>query len=217
MAFIYILDDQAIDADVRAMYDRQQAHYGYVPNYARAFCHRPHVMALWAALQNGIRRDMDKRRFELVTFAAAHALKSTPCSIAHGKMLVQHIPAEDVLAIGRGEIPTSLTPAEAAMIAFARKVAVDATAVTREDVRRLKRHGFSDGEIFDIAATSAARAFWTKLLDALGVELDAAARELDPEFRNALAVGRPLNFDSETYTRLADHVGLQLRPAPGTS
>jgi len=196
MAFIDIIDDQAIDGDVRAMYDRQQAHYGYVPNYARAFCHRPHVMALWAALQNGIRRDMDKRRFELVTFAAAHALRSTPCSIAHGKALSQYIPAEDVLAIGRGETPSSLTPAEAALIAFARKVAVDATAVTAADVQGLKRHGFSDGEIFDSAATSAARAFWAKLLDALGVETDTAVQQLDPKFREALAVGRPLDFES---------------------
>ena len=114
-AFIDTIDDRDLDAEVRAMYDRQQAHYGFVPNYARAFCHRPHVMALWAALQNGIRREMDKRRFELVSFAAAHALKSTLCSIAHGRLLSQFIPAEDVLAIGRGEIPPSLTPAEAAI------------------------------------------------------------------------------------------------------
>ena len=198
MAFIDIIEDRDIDADVRAMYDRQQSHYGYVPNYARAFCHRPHVMKLWADLQNGIRREMDKRRFELVTFAAAHALRSTACSIAHGKVLSQFIPADDVLAIGRGEIPSSLSPAEAAMIAFARTVAIDATAVTADDVQALKEHGFSDGEIFDIAATSAARAFWTKLLDALGVELDPAVQKLDPGFRSALAVGRGLDFDSRT-------------------
>jgi uncharacterized peroxidase-related enzyme len=196
MAFIDTIDDRAIEGEVRAMYDRQQAHYGYVPNYARAFCHRPHVMALWAQLQNGIRREMDRRRFELVTFAAAHALRSTACSIAHGKVLSQFIPAEDVLAIGRGETPASLTSAEAALIAFARQVAVDATTVTADDVQGLKRHGFSDGEIFDIAATSAARAFWTKLLDALGVEVDAAVEKLDAGFRNPLAVGRPLHFHS---------------------
>jgi uncharacterized peroxidase-related enzyme len=196
MAFIDTIDDQDIDAEVRAMYDRQAGHFGYVPNYARAFCHRPHVMALWAQLQNGIRRDMDKRRFELVTFAAAHALKSTACSIAHGRVLAQFIPAEDVLAIGRGETPASLTPAEAALIAYARKVAIDATSVTADDVRTLKRHGYSDGEIFDIAATSAARSFWTKLLDALGVELDTATRQLDSSFTAPLARGRPLDFES---------------------
>jgi uncharacterized peroxidase-related enzyme len=196
MAFIDTIDDRDVNDEVRAMYERQQSFFGYVPNYARAFCHRPHVMALWAQLQNGIRRDMDKRRFELVTFAAAHALKSTACSIAHGGILAQFIPVADVLAIGRGETPASLTPAEAAMIAYARKVAVDATSVTAEDVSALKRHGYSDGEIFDIAATSAARAFWTKVLDALGVEIDDASRRLDREFTEPLAVGRTLDFDS---------------------
>jgi uncharacterized peroxidase-related enzyme len=203
MAFIDVIDDRDIDAEVRAMYDRQQAPYGFVPNYARAFCHRPHVMPLWAALQNGIRRNMDKRRFELVTFAAAHALKSTLCSIAHGRLLSQFIPAEDVLAIGRGETPSSLTPAEAAMVAFARKVAADATTVTGDDVRGLKRLGFSDGEIFDIAATSAARAFWSKLLDAVGVEADAAIQKLDPAFTGPLTVGRPLDFDSRAGAQAA--------------
>lgn len=183
------------------MYERQQSHYGYVPNYAKAFCHRPHVMKLWADLQNGIRREMDKRRFELVTFAASHALRSTACSIAHGTALARFIPPADVLAISRGETPASLSPAEAAMVSFARTVAVDATAVTADDVRGLKEHGFSDGEIFDIAATSAARAFWTKLLDALGVEADAAIQKLDPEFRDALAVGRALDFDSRKGDR----------------
>ena len=204
MAFIDTIDDRDIGAEVRAMYERQQSFFGYVPNYARAFCHRPHVMALWAQLQNGIRRDMDKRRFELVTFAAAHALKSTACSIAHGRVLSQFIPADDVLAIGRGETPASLTPAEAAMIDFSRKVAADAKWVTADDVQVLKQHGYSDGEIFDIAATSAARAFWTKVLDALGVEIDDATRRLDREFTEPLAVGRPLEFDSRACDSVPD-------------
>ena len=51
------------------MYDRSRRIYGYVPNYAKVFCHRPEVMALWAQLQAGIKTPMDKRRFELVTFA----------------------------------------------------------------------------------------------------------------------------------------------------
>jgi len=34
--------------EVRAMYEHQQAHLGYVPNYARAFGHRPEVMRRWA-------------------------------------------------------------------------------------------------------------------------------------------------------------------------
>ena len=134
-----------------------------------------------------------KRRFELVTFAAAHALRSTLCSLAHGKALTGWFSEQDVLAMARGEVPESLSAAEAAMLDYARKVARDATTVTAEDVGTLKRHQFSDAEIFDIAATAAARAFWTKLVEGLGVEAEPSLRAMQDDFRNALVVGRPLD------------------------
>jgi uncharacterized peroxidase-related enzyme len=194
MAFINTIPLAQSNDEVRAMYERQQAHYGYVPNYAKVFCHRPEVMGLWAQLQSGIRRHMDKRRYELVTFAAANALRSTLCSLAHGKVLTEFFSAEDVQAIVRGKTPASLSAAEAAMMLFARRVAQDATAITSGEVARLKQHGFTDAEIFDIAATAAARAFWTKVIEALGVEADAPFRAMDYELRKALTVGRPIDF-----------------------
>ena len=194
MAFIEIPPESDIDDDVRAMYARQQAHWGFVPNYAKVFCYRPEIMALWAQLQAGIKRHMDKRRFELVTFAAAQALRSTLCSLAHGKALTEFFTVPDVLAITRGERPESLSPAEAAMLDFARKVARDAPSVEAEDVERLRRHGFTAAEVFDIAATAAARAFWTKLIESLGVEAEPTFRSMSPELRDALVAGRPVDF-----------------------
>ena len=191
MAYIETVPSPADNEELRAMYERQQAHYGYLPNYAKVFCYRPEIMGLWAQLQSGIKRHMDRRRYELVTFAAANALRSTLCSLAHGKLLTEFFSMEDVQAIARGEAPHSLSAAEAAMMVFGRKVARDASAVTADDLELLKQHGFTDAEIFDISATAAARAFWTKMLDSLGVEVDAPFREMSPEFRDALTVGRP--------------------------
>src|SRR5262249_8807512 len=175
------------------MYERQQAHSGYLPNYAKVFCYRPEIMGFWAQLQSGIKRHMDKRRFELVTFAAANTLRSTLCSVAHGKVLTEFFSMADVQAMARGEAPESLSAAEAAMMEFGRQVGRDASAVTAGDIARLKQHGFTDAEIFDIAATAAARAFFTKVLDSLGVEADAPFLTLNREFRDALTVGRPIN------------------------
>jgi len=194
MAFIETLAASDTNDEVRAMYERQQAHYGYLPNYAKVFCYRPELMRLWAQLQSGIKRHMDKRRFELVTFAAAHALRSTLCSLAHGKALTEFFSSEDVQAIARGEVPQSLSDAEAAMVAFGRKVARDASAVTPADVERLKQHGFSDAEVFDIVATAAGRAFFSKVVESLGVEADPPFHAMNSECRQALTVGRPLDF-----------------------
>ena len=193
MAFIATDAPRNAKGEARAMYARQQAKYGYVPNYAKVFCHRPEIMGLWAELQKGIRRHIEPRRFELVTFAAAHALRNTYCCLAHGKALTKFLPADDVRAIADDPRCAALTAAETAMIEFARKVAVDAASVTAEDVVSLERHGFTAAEIFDIAAAAAARAFFTKLVDALGAEPDASLREIDAELGVAASGGRAID------------------------
>jgi uncharacterized peroxidase-related enzyme len=194
MAFIETLAADAVSEQARPMYERQRAHYGYVPNYAKVFCHRPEVMERWAALLAAIKRPMDKRRFELATFAAARALRSTLCTLAHGKALTEFFSVEDVRELGAGRVPASLTNAEVALMAFAHQVALDASAVTFADIERLRAHGFGEAEIFDIAATAAGRAFFSKVIESLGVETDPPFREMQSSLRAALTVGRPLDF-----------------------
>jgi uncharacterized peroxidase-related enzyme len=194
MAFIDTISASWVSGDAFAMYDRQQRHYGYVPNYATVFCHRPEVMRRWAELLAAIKRPMGLRRFELATFAAAHELRSTLCTLAHGKALLAFFSAADVAALARGETPSSISAAEAALLRFARAVARDASAVTADDVAELKRHGLDDGEVFDVAAAAAGRAFFTKVIESLGAKVDAPLRSMDAELRAALTVGRPVEF-----------------------
>ena len=194
MAFIDTISASWVTGEAFAMYDRQQKHYGYVPNYATVFSHRPAVMRRWAELLAELKRPMDKRRFELATFAAAVTLRSSLCTLAHGKALLQFFSAEDVMAMARGETPASLSAAEAAIMRFACAVAHDASAVTADDVAEVKRHGLSDAEVFDIAAVAAGRAFFTKVIESLGVAADAPLRAMDGALREALTVGRPIAF-----------------------
>jgi hypothetical protein len=70
---------------------------------------------------------------------------------------------------------------------------VDATSVTEEDIDRLRSHGLSDSDIIDVAAAASARGFFSKLLDALGVQADASYAALGPELSAALTVGRPVS------------------------
>jgi hypothetical protein len=92
MSFIVTTPPEAAADEVLAMYQRQEASWGYVPNYARLFSHRPEVMARWASLLAGIRRPVDARRFELVTLGAALALRNSYCCLAHGRALTEHLP-----------------------------------------------------------------------------------------------------------------------------
>ncbi|WP_416140494.1 carboxymuconolactone decarboxylase family protein [Halomonas sp. HK25] len=192
MTFIHTIPPEQADGEVREMYRRQEAHFGYLPNYARAFSHRPEVMASWAALLASIRRHVAPRRFELVTLAAASALGNSYCALAHGKALGQWLDDEIVAAIAGGREPCGLDAAERELLVFARKVSRDASRVTADDVARLREGGLADDEIFDIVTVVAGRAFFTKVLDGLGVEADAAYRELPGALIEALTMGRPI-------------------------
>ena len=192
MAFITTTAPEEARGDARAMYARQQERYGYVPNYAKVFCDRPDVMKLWADLLSGIRRNVDPRRFELVTLAAALELGSSYCSLAHAKVLSEKFLSEaELRAIAAGD-SDSLSEAEVAMMALARKVVANSSAVTREDVDALRESGLAEDEIFDVVAVAAARAFFAKLVDALGVQPDATFLQMESELRDALTVGRPI-------------------------
>jgi uncharacterized peroxidase-related enzyme len=194
MTFIStILEDEA-PADVKQMYADDLNAKGYIPNYTRLFSHRPQVMAAWGNLLGSIKVNMDLRRYELVTLAAARALKSSYCMLAHGSVLRQKFyTAEQLTQIARDYQTADLTAAEVAMMAYAEQIARDATAITQEDIDALREHGFSDAEIFDIAATATARCFFSKTLDALGAQADEVYQGLEEGLRETLTVGRPID------------------------
>ena len=193
MAFIRTIPVSEAKDDVREMYARQEGEWGFVPDYAKVFCHRPEVMARWGKMLAEIKRPVDARRLELATTAAALELRHSSCALAHGHSLAKIVGKDAVIAIANGKDTAVLTDAEKAIVTFARHVARDASTITAGEVAALREiHGLTDAEIFDIAAIAAARSFFTKLLDALGSEPDPSFMKLDDDLRRALTVGRPI-------------------------
>jgi alkylhydroperoxidase family enzyme len=160
-------------------------------NYERAFASRPEVYAAWAQLNGAIRRGMDLRRYELATLAAARRLRSSYCSLAHASELSERFD-EPVLRIARDYRAAGLDALDVAVMELAERVVDDATSIGDDDLRRLRDLGLSETEIMDVVLAAAARCFFSKTLDALGVRPDAKYNDLDPELRDALVVGRPI-------------------------
>ena len=179
MAFIESIDDSGDTGPQR--------------NMRSVFAHRPAVYAAWRQLLGAITAEMDERLYELVTLAAAGSLRSSYCALAHGQVLLErHVSEAELLTLALEPDSALLTPAESAAMRLARKVVEDATTVSAEDVAELRELGLSDAEIFDIVAAAAARCFFSKTLDGLGVQPDAEYAELAPELRDALVTGRPI-------------------------
>ena len=192
--FIDAPDESTVDPAVAHWYERQREAWGYLPNYAPAFATRPEVAEAWNTLNNAIRKNMERRRFELATIAAARAYRSTYCMAAHCKFLRDDCGDEPTMrAVAADPTGATLDATDRAVVAFATGVAKDASSITAADVQRLRDRGLSDPEIVDVALAAAARGFFTKVLDALGVEADAQLGEhFDQEVREQVTVGRPM-------------------------
>jgi uncharacterized peroxidase-related enzyme len=194
MPFIETVPEDAAAGPVAAMYETDRHVFGHLPNLTKGLSLRPDVYAAWRQLNGAVKANMELRRYELATVAAAARLRSSYCALAHGSILAeQFLGGEAVRAVVGGDGAAALDAVDAAVIGLADKVARDATSVTQEDVDGLRALGLTDAEILDVVLAAAARCFFSTVLDALGVAADARFAELEPGLRDTLTVGRPID------------------------
>jgi uncharacterized peroxidase-related enzyme len=175
------------------LYATDREAFGFVPNFSRGFSLRPAVYAAWRQLNGAIKQDMDLRRYELATIAAANRLRSSYCMLAHGSVLLdKFLEPEALRTVAADHRNADLDSVDVAVMDLAEKVVDDATSVDQADIDRLRSLGLSDAEILDVVLAAAARCFFSKTLDALGIEADAKYAALEPPLRDALTVGRPI-------------------------
>src|SRR5206468_36328 len=104
--------------------------------------------AAWQQLNGAIKETVDLRLYEVATVAAAAELRSSYCSLAHGKVLFERF------GVAPGD---PLDERDQAVQRLARKVVADATSVTQDDLDALRRVGLSDDEVFAVILAAAAR------------------------------------------------------------
>jgi alkylhydroperoxidase family enzyme len=99
---------------------------------------------------------------------------------------------EPVLELARDRRAAGLDSVDVAVMDLAERVVDDATSIGEHDLQPLRDLGLSETEIMNVILAAAARCFFSKTLDALGIQPDASYRDLEPELREALVVGRPI-------------------------
>jgi uncharacterized peroxidase-related enzyme len=177
--FINTVQEAEAEGKLREIYDADRKSLGYVPDHASVFSLRPEVLEAWRAFQTSIRKNLRLRSYELVTLAAAQALKCRYCLLAHGTILIRNGVSTDQLhAILTDFHNAGLDATEVAMMEYAQKIVLHANEMTRADVDILRKAGFEDIEILDITLTATMRSFASKTFDALGAGPDAAYDDL---------------------------------------
>ena len=76
------------------------------------------------------------------------------------------------------------------MLAYAEKIARDASKISQADIDRLRAAGFTDQQICDIALCASFRCFVSRFFDAVGAGPEPVYIDSDDEFRAAMTVGK---------------------------
>ena len=192
--FIAGVPEGEASGEVAEYYAAQRSAWGFLPNYAAAFSTRPDVARAWNAMNSAVRGGMDRRRFEIVTIAAARSRGSTYCTAAHSAFL-RDVCGDEAAMQSIAERPdgADLREEDRAVYAFAVKLAADPSGVEQADVDSLRAVGLSDADVADVVFAVAARCFFATALDGLGAQLDReTARTFPPALLDAMVVGRPV-------------------------
>jgi uncharacterized peroxidase-related enzyme len=113
---------------------------------------------------------LTKAEREMIVVATSAANQCQYCVIAHGAILrirAKNPVIADQIAINYRK--ADITPRQKAMLDFAMKVSADAQRVSEDDFTALGPHGFSDDDIWDIAAISAFFALSNRLANVTGM------------------------------------------------
>lgn len=191
-------NDPAVADEAKQWTDDQTSRWGYVPNYAAAFVSRPDVANAWTALNLTVRNGMDRRRYEIATIAAARAMRNTYCTVAHSMFLRDACHDEQSMVALAGHPDSgALDATDRAIIAFAGKVAHNPADISTDDMASLRSVGLSDNEIADVVFAVAARSFFTRVLDGMGIHADhELAHSFEPALIDQMVVGRSIDTTS---------------------
>src|SRR6476620_11420895 len=145
--------------DIRTRILAVQEKSGFVPNVFLSLAYRPDEFRAFFAYHDALMEKdggLSKAEREMIVVATSAANQCQYCVVAHGAIL--RIRAKNPLIadqIAVNYLKADITPRQRAMLDFAMKVSLEAGRISEQDFVELAGHGFSNDDIWDIAAIAA--------------------------------------------------------------
>jgi len=164
---------EELPQDVRERIVAVQEKSGFVPNVFLALARRPAEFRAFFAYHDALMEKdggLSKAEREMIVVATSAANDCQYCVVAHGAIL--RIRARNPLIADQVAVnyrKADISPRERAMLDFALKVALDSGTVGEADFPALREHGFSEEDIWDIAAISALFALSNRMANFTGM------------------------------------------------
>jgi uncharacterized peroxidase-related enzyme len=159
--------------DIRTRLLEVQEKSGFIPNVFLTLACRPDEFRAFFAYHDAL-MDKDsgltKAEREMIVVATSSANQCQYCVVAHGAIL--RIRAKNPLIADQIAVnyrKADITPRQRAMLDFAMKVATASQLISDADFAALAGHGFSDDDIWDIAAIAAFFALSNRMANVTGM------------------------------------------------
>ena len=166
-------DLDTLPEDVRARILAVQEKSGFVPNVFLALAHRPDEFRAFFAYHDALMEGesgLTKAEREMIVVATSGLNQCIYCVVAHGAILrireKNPLIADQVATNYR---KADITPRQKAMLDFAAKVALKAYEINDSDFETLRRHGFTDEDIWDIGAIAGFFALSNRLANMMDI------------------------------------------------
>ena len=159
--------------DIQTAIKAVQEKAGFVPNVFLAFAHRPDEFRAFFDYHNAVmERDsgLTKAEKEMVVVATSAENDCLYCVVAHGAILRVHEKSTAIAdQIAANYRKADITDRQRAMLDFAVKLCHRSAEVAEADLDTLRRHGFSDEDIWDIGAITALFALSNRMANLLSL------------------------------------------------
>jgi len=145
--------------DIKKILLDVQKKRGFIPNVLIALAHRPDELRAFLAYNNAVmnkKSGLTKAEKQMLIIAFSSYNKCSYCIISHGATLrlVSNNPTiSDQITANYKE--ADVTPRERAIMDFGIKITKDSGSINEEDFKKLRSHGLSDEDIWDIAGITA--------------------------------------------------------------
>ncbi|MFL5275578.1 MAG: peroxidase-related enzyme [Myxococcales bacterium] len=159
--------------DVRARILAVEEKAGFIPNVFLVLAHRPAEFRAFFDYHDALllkEGGLTKGEKEMIVVATSAAASCHYCVVAHGA-LVRIYEKKPLLAdqVAINYRKADITPRQRAILDFALKVSLRSAELEDADYARLREHGLTDEDGWDIAAIAAFFAMSNRLANATGM------------------------------------------------
>jgi uncharacterized peroxidase-related enzyme len=153
------LPPEKLSSEVQAYFSKCEEKLGFVPNVLKAYAFDMPKLSAFVAMYNDLMlapSGLSKLEREMIAVAVSSHNKCYYCLVAHGaavRALSGDSPLGELVAMNYRA--ARLSPRERAMLDFAVKLTAEPWSMEDADREALRRAGFTERDIWDIAAVAA--------------------------------------------------------------